>query len=56
MRLKLKIKKGDRVSFKGKAGPGRGVVFERIDNVCLCYRDDSQYPVLVHVKDMDIIK
>lgn len=46
---------GMRVRILGT--PLRGVVAERLENICLVYRDDTTKPtqLLYHVKDLEIV-
>ena len=48
---KNEINAGTRVLILGT--PLRGVVAERLDNVCLVFRDDSNAPLLRRVDDLE---
>ena len=49
-----KIKKGTRVMIKGQ--PSKAIVADRIDNVCLVYRDDVLYAQIVSARDLVVIQ
>ena len=48
-----RIKVGARVFIKGQ--PSRAVVADRIDDVCLVYRDDVEWAQIVKARDLELI-